>query len=127
MVVGHQDADRLFCFSHKSARILSNHDSLGGVVPVCSLWRVPNDDYVSSDRPGRERKSGLAAIRGNEWVAGIAQGINVVKVLVADVRVEHQVKLMDFTKWLEKRVVSQFEIEVTTVMFGRRGNAQLGN
>jgi hypothetical protein len=31
---------------------------------------------------------GLAAIRGNEWVAGIAQGLNVVKVSVADVRVE---------------------------------------
>jgi len=45
---------------------------------------------------------GLAAIRGNEWVAGIAQGLNVVRVSVADVRVEHEVKLMDFTKWLEK-------------------------
>ena len=45
---------------------------------------------------------GLAAIRGNEWVAGIAQGLNVVKVSVADVRVEHEVKLGDFTKWLEK-------------------------
>ena len=32
---------------------------------------------------------GLAAIRGSEWVAGIAQGVNVVKVSVADVRVEH--------------------------------------
>ena len=45
---------------------------------------------------------GLAAIRGNEWVAGIAQGLNVVRVSVADVRVEHEVKLMDFTKWLER-------------------------
>jgi hypothetical protein len=45
---------------------------------------------------------GLAAIRGSEWVAGIAQGLNAVKVSVADVRVEHEVKLMDFTKWLEK-------------------------
>ena len=45
---------------------------------------------------------GLAAIRGNEWVGGIAPGLNVVKVSVADVSVEHEVKLMDFTKWLEK-------------------------
>jgi hypothetical protein len=44
---------------------------------------------------------GLAAIRGNEWVAGIAQGLNVVKVSVADVRVEHEVKLGDFTRWLD--------------------------
>jgi hypothetical protein len=42
------------------------------------------------------------AIRGNEWVAGIAQGLNVVKVSVADVRVEHEVKLTDFTKWLAR-------------------------
>jgi hypothetical protein len=33
---------------------------------------------------------GLAAIRGNEWIAGIAQGLNVVKVSVADVRVGHE-------------------------------------
>jgi hypothetical protein len=53
---------------------------------------------------------GLAAIRGNEWVAGIAQGHNVVKVSVADVRVEHEVKLLDFTKWLEKTGVSPREV-----------------
>jgi hypothetical protein len=45
---------------------------------------------------------GLAAIRGNDWVAGVAQGLNVVKVSVADVRIEHEVKLMEFTKWLER-------------------------
>ncbi|HXM94204.1 MAG TPA: hypothetical protein VOA64_08125 [Candidatus Dormibacteraeota bacterium] len=45
---------------------------------------------------------GLAAIRGNEWVTGIAQGLNIVKVSVADVRVEHEVKLMDFTKWVDR-------------------------
>ena len=45
---------------------------------------------------------GLATIRGNEWVAGMAEGLNVVKVSVADVRVEHEVKLVDFTKWLER-------------------------
>jgi hypothetical protein len=32
---------------------------------------------------------GLAAIRGNDWVAGVALGLNVVKVSVADVRIEH--------------------------------------
>jgi hypothetical protein len=45
---------------------------------------------------------GLAAIRRNEWVAGIAQGVNVVKVSVAEVRVEHEVKLTDFTKWVDR-------------------------
>ena len=32
----------------------------------------------------------------------VAQGLNVVKVSVADVRIEHEVKLMEFTKWLER-------------------------
>jgi hypothetical protein len=33
---------------------------------------------------------------------GIAQGLNVVKVSVEDVCVEHEVKLMGFTQWLER-------------------------
>jgi len=45
---------------------------------------------------------GLAAIRGHEWVAGVADGRNL-KVSVTDARVEHEVKLADFTKWLETR------------------------
>jgi hypothetical protein len=52
---------------------------------------------------------GLAAIRGHEWVAGVADGRNV-KVSVADVRVEHEVKLADFTKWLETRGRSPREV-----------------
>ena len=53
---------------------------------------------------------GLAAIRGNDWVAGIARGLNAVKVSVADVRVEHDVKLMDFTKWVDRTGGSPREI-----------------
>jgi hypothetical protein len=44
---------------------------------------------------------GLAALRRSDWVAGFQQGI--VKVSVADVRVEHKVNLTDFSKWLERR------------------------
>lgn len=44
---------------------------------------------------------GLAALRGKEWVAGIAPGVKI-KVSIADVRVEHEVKLSDFTQWLDK-------------------------
>jgi hypothetical protein len=53
---------------------------------------------------------GLAAIRGNDWVAGIAHGLNMVKVSVTDVRVEHEVKLMDFTKWLDRTGGSPREV-----------------
>jgi hypothetical protein len=44
---------------------------------------------------------GLAALRKN-WVEGIEERFGTVKVSVADVRVEHQVKIADFTKWLER-------------------------
>jgi hypothetical protein len=53
---------------------------------------------------------GLAALRGNEWVASIASGANVVKVSVAEIRVEHEVRLMDFTKWLERTGGSPREV-----------------
>src|ERR1700676_2841290 len=53
---------------------------------------------------------GLAAIRGDEWVAGIAQGLNVVKVSVASVPVEHEVRMMDFTNWLERKCGSPREV-----------------
>ena len=44
---------------------------------------------------------GLAAIRGHEWVAGIAGDI--VKVSVANIPVELTVRLKDFTSWLERK------------------------
>ncbi len=52
-------------------------------------------------RGGQAR--GLAAIRGREWVAGVEQSIGLVKVSVTDVRVEHEVKLGNFTKWVERK------------------------
>ncbi len=45
---------------------------------------------------------GMAAIRSDEWANGIAQGMNPVTVQVSNVAVKHEVRLMDFTKWLEK-------------------------
>jgi hypothetical protein len=45
---------------------------------------------------------GMAAIRTDEWASGIAQGLNPVTVQVSSVSVKHEVRLMDFTKWLDK-------------------------
>jgi hypothetical protein len=45
---------------------------------------------------------GMAAIRTDEWVTGIVQGLNPVRVRVTNVAVEHEVRLMDFTKWLDR-------------------------
>ncbi len=62
-----------------------------GVYSVSGQWlKILNPHYTR----------GLAALRRSDWVAGFQQRI--VKVSVADVRVEHQLKLADFTQWLEK-------------------------
>src|SRR5258708_28676594 len=53
---------------------------------------------------------GLAEIKGQEWVGEIADGLNVVRVSVVPVRVEHEVKMMDFTKWLERKGGSPREV-----------------
>jgi hypothetical protein len=65
-------------------------------------WR-PRTPSKSRQRVcARPLRQGLAAILGYEWVAGIAQRMNVVKVYVADVRVEHEVKLVGFLRWLDR-------------------------
>jgi hypothetical protein len=53
---------------------------------------------------------GLAAIRGNEWVMGIAQGLNSVQVCAKDVPVLHSVQLKDFTAWLDRTVGSPTDV-----------------
>jgi len=46
--------------------------------------------------------SRTSALHKNEWVEGIEERFGFVKVSRADVRVEHQVKIADFMKWLER-------------------------
>lgn len=52
----------------------------------------------------------IAALRGHDWVAGIPRSPSVVKVSVANVRVDHEVKMADFEHWLEKSGGSPREI-----------------
>ena len=45
---------------------------------------------------------GLASVRGEDWVAGIAEGLNTVRVSAVQVPVEHSVRIQDFNSWLAK-------------------------
>jgi hypothetical protein len=45
---------------------------------------------------------GLKAIRGNDWVEGIPDGLNTVTIVVRSVPVEHTVQLKTFTGWLSR-------------------------
>lgn len=65
-----------------------------------SLIKVKDEYATAAESLWEAVAQGLAALRRSDWVAGFRQGI--VKVSVADFRVEHQVKLTDFTKWLER-------------------------
>jgi len=53
---------------------------------------------------------GIVAVRGNDWVMGIAQGMNVVEVSVVDVPIKHSVQLQDFNAWLERTAGAPREI-----------------
>jgi hypothetical protein len=45
---------------------------------------------------------GLASLRGEDWVAGIAEGLNTVRVSAVNLPIEHSVRIMDFQSWLAK-------------------------
>jgi hypothetical protein len=45
---------------------------------------------------------GLAAMRGDEWVTGIPEGLNPVRVRVTNIPVEHEVKMNDFRRRLDR-------------------------
>jgi len=53
---------------------------------------------------------GLVALRGNQWVTGMPDGFAPVKVRVMEISVEHEVKLKDFTKWLDRRGTTPKEV-----------------
>jgi hypothetical protein len=43
------------------------------------------------------------SVASDEKVAGIAQGLDVVKLSIASVLVEHEVRMMNFKNWLERK------------------------
>jgi hypothetical protein len=57
---------------------------------------------------------GLVALRGNDWVMGIAQGLNTVQVSVVDIPIEHSVKIQDFHDWLGRSTGAPREISKRT-------------
>src|SRR6202166_4250615 len=53
---------------------------------------------------------GLVALRGNDWVMGIAQGMNTVQVSVVDIPMENSVKIQDFHVLRERSTGAPREI-----------------
>ncbi len=53
---------------------------------------------------------GLKSLAGEEWVSGIADGLNVARVSVTNVPIEHSVTFTDFNKWLAREGGSPREV-----------------
>src|SRR6516225_481491 len=66
-------------------------------VTVQDLEGISHTAEVTASSLFEAVAQGLAALRKNEWVEGIEERFGFVKV-----RVEHQVKIADFMKWLER-------------------------
>jgi hypothetical protein len=69
-------------------------------VTIQDLEGVAHTVEVTAESLYEAVAQGLAALRRTDWVAGFQQSI--IKVSVAEVRVQHQVRLPDFIKWLER-------------------------
>ncbi len=53
---------------------------------------------------------GLKSLGGEEWVSGIAEGLNVARVSVTNIPIEHCVKIDDFRNWLSREGRSPREV-----------------
>ena len=107
------------------AQVSARH--FGGRTEVKSLWRRESETDILGPMPVRSCRVtirdlegtdhsvqvtastlyeavalGLASLRGEEWVGGIGEGPNTVRVAVTNVPVEHQVAMKDFHAWLER-------------------------
>jgi hypothetical protein len=71
-------------------------------VTIRDLDSVDHTVQVTAETLYEAVALGLASIRSEEWVMGIPEGLNSVKVSVQNVPVEHCVKLKDFNSWLQR-------------------------
>ena len=78
-------------------------------VQSCSTWRT-HHRFRPSPSPSFILALGLAALRSEEWVAGIPEGLAPVRVKVTAIPVEHCVKIRDFTNWVERKGGSPREV-----------------
>jgi len=75
-------------------------------VTIRDLEGIEHTAHVTASTLYEAVALGLASMHAEEWVEGIAQGQNEIRVAVVNVPVEHSVKLKDFTRWLERPVRS---------------------
>jgi hypothetical protein len=108
-------------YSHLLWRTKSEYVSFIFVMPVRSCRVTINDMdgvkhtvEVTAETLYEAVALGLVALRGNDWVMGIAQSLNTIQVSVVDIPIEHSVKIKDFHDWLERTTGAPREISKRT-------------
>lgn len=69
-------------------------------VTVQDMEGIAHSVEVTAESLYEAVAQGLAALRRNDWIEGFPGSV---KVFVADVPVEHEVQLKDFTQWLDRK------------------------
>jgi hypothetical protein len=79
-------------------------------VTICDMQGIEHTVQVTAGTLYEAVALGLASIRTHEWVEGIPDGLNAVKVSASNIPVEHSVTVKDFNAWLNRPSRSPREI-----------------
>lgn len=94
---------RLFLMANKRRRCYASPMSVRSCrVTIRDLDGIDHTVHVTASTLYEAVALGLASLRGEEWVAGVAEGPNTVSVAVTNVAVEHRVAMKDFRAWLDR-------------------------
>jgi hypothetical protein len=90
-------------------------DSLGMAARTCRVTvtdpeKVSHTVEVTATTLYEAVALGLTTLRGNDWVAGIPEGLAAVRVSVISTPIEHVVKMRDFTNWVTREGGSPKEV-----------------
>lgn len=79
-------------------------------VTICDLEGTDHTVQVTASTLYEAVALGLVALRSDDWVSGIPDGLNTVCVTVMNIAVEHRVAMKDFRAWLERTAGSPRDV-----------------
>ena len=79
-------------------------------VSVADLEGVEHTVEVTADTLFEAIAAALAALREDDWVGQIGNGLTTVSVTVEQPAVQHQVRVKDFLAWLKRKGGSPAEV-----------------
>ncbi len=80
------------------------------IVSVTDLEGVQHNVSVTAETVYEAVALGLAAMRQDEWVGGIGDGLTTVSVVAKQPSVRHEIRVKDFLSWLGRKSGSPAEV-----------------